>query len=132
MPSGAASIALCSSPVASSTEVNVVAQLGRQTLIAPTDATPHAGSGGSPDTGRVPAPSSSGHGYEYDRPDPDRRRTGCRDPTSRDRAVDFLRAFSIAVVVLWHWVFSITHWNDHGAMSMPNPIGHVPALWVLT
>ena len=53
-------------------------------------------------------------------------------PDTRERAVDFLRAFSILVVVLWHWVFSVTHWNAHGALTMPNPIGHVPALWVAT
>jgi len=53
-------------------------------------------------------------------------------PATRDRSVDFLRAFSIVVVVLWHWVFSVTHWNGHGALTMPNPIGHVPALWFLT
>src|SRR4051794_28905202 len=53
-------------------------------------------------------------------------------PDTRDRSVDFLRAVSITVVVLWHWVFSITHWNAHGALTMPNPIGHTPALWFLT
>ena len=30
-------------------------------------------------------------------------------PTTRDRTVDLLRAGAIAVVVLWHWVFSVTH-----------------------
>ena len=53
-------------------------------------------------------------------------------PSTRDRSVDFLRAVSIAVVVLWHWVFSITHWNDDGALTMPNPIGDVPLLWMAT
>jgi peptidoglycan/LPS O-acetylase OafA/YrhL len=53
-------------------------------------------------------------------------------PEHRDRSVDFLRAFSIVVVVLWHWVFSVTHWTTDGALTMPNPIGDVPALWVLT
>jgi fucose 4-O-acetylase-like acetyltransferase len=53
-------------------------------------------------------------------------------PTTRDRSVDFLRGVSIAVVVLWHWVFSITHWNDRGAPTMPNPIGDVPFLWLAT
>jgi fucose 4-O-acetylase-like acetyltransferase len=52
-------------------------------------------------------------------------------PASRDRYVDFLRALSIAVVVLWHWVFSITHWR-HGRLVMPNPIPSVPGLWTLT
>src|SRR5689334_4114887 len=44
-------------------------------------------------------------------------------PASRDRYVDFLRALSIVVVVLWHWVFSITQWSDEGSLIMPNPIG---------
>lgn len=52
-------------------------------------------------------------------------------PDSRDRVVDLLRAVSICVVVLWHWMFSILQWND-GALSMPNPIGDVPGLWAAT
>ena len=53
-------------------------------------------------------------------------------PASRDRFVDLLRALSIAVVVLWHWVFSITHWNVTGALTMPNPVGDVRLLWLAT
>ncbi|MBA2279666.1 MAG: acyltransferase [Acidimicrobiia bacterium] len=56
-------------------------------------------------------------------------------PEHRDRSVDFLRAVSIAVVVLWHWVFSITHWTDEGAgrhLTMPNPVGDVRLLWLAT
>ena len=52
-------------------------------------------------------------------------------PDSRDRVVDLLRAVSIAVVVLWHWTFSITQWR-HGALRMPNPIADVPGLWTAT
>ena len=52
-------------------------------------------------------------------------------PATRDRDVDFLRALSITVVVLWHWVFSVTHWSD-GRLTMPNPIGDVRGLWLLT
>lgn len=52
-------------------------------------------------------------------------------PTARDRVVDLLRAVSIAVVVLWHWSLSITHWRD-GALTMPNPVGDVPGLWAAT
>ena len=52
-------------------------------------------------------------------------------PDRRDRVVDFLRAVSIAVVVLWHWTFSLTHWG-HGSLRMPNPIGDVPGLWTAT
>lgn len=53
-------------------------------------------------------------------------------PPSRDRFVDLLRAVSIAVVILWHWVFSITHWNRAGALTMPNPVGDVRLLWLVT
>ena len=52
-------------------------------------------------------------------------------PSGRDRYVDFLRAVSILVVIAWHWVFSITQWND-GALAMPNPISDVPGLWLAT
>lgn len=52
-------------------------------------------------------------------------------PHDRDRVVDLVRGASIAVVVLWHWTFSVTRWND-GALSMPNPIGEASGLWLLT
>jgi surface polysaccharide O-acyltransferase-like enzyme len=52
-------------------------------------------------------------------------------PARRDRVVDLLRAVSIAVVVLWHWTFSITQWR-HGSLRMPNPIADVPGLWTAT
>ena len=52
-------------------------------------------------------------------------------PSNRDRVVDFVRAACIAVVVLWHWTFSITQWHD-GRLSMPNPIGDTSGLWLLT
>ncbi len=53
-------------------------------------------------------------------------------PASRDRFVDFLRALSIGVVILWHWVFSVTHVDGHGALTMPNPIGSVRLMWLAT
>jgi uncharacterized membrane protein len=53
-------------------------------------------------------------------------------PVSRDRTVDLLRAGAIAVVVLWHWVFSITHRNASGDFTMPNPLGGIPGSWTLT
>jgi len=52
-------------------------------------------------------------------------------PVGRDRVVDLLRAASIAVVVLWHWSLSVTHWHD-GRLVMPNPVGEVPGLWAAT
>jgi hypothetical protein len=54
-------------------------------------------------------------------------------PASRDRVVDLMRAGSIVVVVLWHWCLSVTHWGDGGQrLTMPNPVGDVPGLWVAT
>jgi hypothetical protein len=53
-------------------------------------------------------------------------------PAHRDRTVDAVRALCIAVVVLWHWVFSITHVRADGALTMPNPIDEIPAGWALT
>jgi hypothetical protein len=55
-------------------------------------------------------------------------------PPDRDRFVDFLRVLAIGVVIVWHWVLSITHWGNE-ALAMPNPIDMVPgariATWVL-
>ena len=53
-------------------------------------------------------------------------------PPGRDRYVDLLRAVSITVVVLWHWVGSVTHWTASGRLSMPNPIEELPAGWAAT
>jgi hypothetical protein len=52
-------------------------------------------------------------------------------PEDRDRFVDFLRVFSIAVVIVWHWTLSITHWRDD-ELVMPNPIDVVPGAWLAT
>ena len=53
-------------------------------------------------------------------------------PATRDRTVDLLRAGAIAVVVLWHWVFSITHRDGSGTFTMPNPLPGIPGSWALT
>jgi surface polysaccharide O-acyltransferase-like enzyme len=55
-----------------------------------------------------------------------------KTPPDRDRYVDFLRAFSIIVVILWHWVFSVVHRADDGRFSMPNPIAEIPLGWLAT
>ena len=52
-------------------------------------------------------------------------------PPSRDRYVDFLRLFSIGVVVLGHWLMLVVTW--HGAtLETGNVIGMVPGLWIAT
>jgi Acyltransferase family len=53
-------------------------------------------------------------------------------PSQRDRAIDGLRALCIAIVVLWHWVFSITHRAPTGRLTMPNPLDTIPLGWSLT
>ena len=47
----------------------------------------------------------------------------------RDKYVDFIRAFSLLVVVAWHWVFTIIVWEDDGPHAT-NPIGFTTGLWV--
>ncbi|MBN9107801.1 MAG: acyltransferase [Pseudonocardia sp.] len=61
-----------------------------------------------------------------------RATTGAQDPpVARDRYVDFLRAFSILVVVLWHWAFTILVWGPTGP-GATSPLGFTSGLWVLT
>jgi peptidoglycan/LPS O-acetylase OafA/YrhL len=50
---------------------------------------------------------------------------------SRDRYIDFLRAFSLLVVVLWHWGFTILEVSET-SVSPNNPIGSTRWLWVAT
>jgi fucose 4-O-acetylase-like acetyltransferase len=45
--------------------------------------------------------------------------------------VDLLRAGSLLVVVLWHWVFTVLVWKPDGPHAS-NPIGHTSGLWLLT
>ncbi|WP_165368092.1 acyltransferase family protein, partial [Phytoactinopolyspora endophytica] len=52
-------------------------------------------------------------------------------PESRNRAVDFLRVAAIAVVVLFHWVLSITQRED-GNLTNPNPVEDIAGGWLLT
>jgi fucose 4-O-acetylase-like acetyltransferase len=52
-------------------------------------------------------------------------------PTSRDRYVDLLRAFSILVVVLGHWLMAIVYFED-GRLDGANALDVVPGLWLAT
>lgn len=58
-------------------------------------------------------------------------RAGLVPATERDRFVEFVRAFSLLVVVAWHWVFTIIIWQDDGPHAT-NPIGFTRGLWVAT
>lgn len=52
-------------------------------------------------------------------------------PPSRDRYVDFLRAFSIVVVVVGHWTIALIFWED-GSIFVHNVVGHQSGLWLAT
>ena len=52
-------------------------------------------------------------------------------PAGRNAYVDFLRAFSLLVVVMWHWVFTIIIWKDDGPHAT-NPIGFTKGLFFAT
>ncbi|MGW0802189.1 acyltransferase family protein [Nonomuraea sp. NPDC002799] len=49
----------------------------------------------------------------------------------RDKYVDWLRALSLIVVVVWHWAFTILEWKDHGP-EPTSPLGFTSGLWILT
>lgn len=49
----------------------------------------------------------------------------------REPYLDALRALSLLVVVLWHWVFTVIIWREDGPHAS-NPIGSTRGLWLLT
>jgi fucose 4-O-acetylase-like acetyltransferase len=54
-----------------------------------------------------------------------------KTPAGRDRYVDFLRAFSICVVVLGHWLIASVYLTD-GQVSGVNALHVIPGIWVAT
>jgi fucose 4-O-acetylase-like acetyltransferase len=52
-------------------------------------------------------------------------------PDDRDRYVDFLRAFSILVVVVGHWLMAIIYLDADG-ISGANALELIPGLWLTT
>ena len=52
-------------------------------------------------------------------------------PATRDRYVDFLRAASIAIVVLGHWTIALISWDD-GVIRATSAVGRAPGLWLAT
>jgi fucose 4-O-acetylase-like acetyltransferase len=54
-----------------------------------------------------------------------------RTPADRDRYVDFLRALSILVVVVGHWLIGVIYWED-GVIGTTSAIGKTPWLWLAT
>lgn len=59
------------------------------------------------------------------------RRLAEATPPTRDRYVDFLRALSIAVVVLGHWLIAAIYWGG-GRISGVNALQVIPGLWLAT
>lgn len=62
------------------------------------------------------------------RPDPEGM---TQQRSARDPYVDLLRAFSLLVVVAWHWVFTVLVWRPDGPHAS-NPIGTTSGLWLAT
>lgn len=54
-----------------------------------------------------------------------------RTPSERDRYVDLLRAFSITVVVLGHWLIAVIH-RGEDRIAVSSAIGVTRGLWLLT
>jgi hypothetical protein len=52
-------------------------------------------------------------------------------PASRDRYVDFLRAFSISTVVVGHWFIALIYW-DNETIGVRNVVGVTSGLWLAT
>jgi len=59
--------------------------------------------------------------------------TGAERPADhvRDPYVDFLRALSLLVVVVWHWAFTILGWSPDGPWAT-SPLGFTTGLWIAT
>jgi hypothetical protein len=62
---------------------------------------------------------------------PDLRPSPTPAPPARDPYLDLLRAGSLLVVVLWHWVFTVLRWSADGPHAS-NPIATTPGLWLAT
>lgn len=54
-----------------------------------------------------------------------------RTASDRDVFIDFVRAFSLLVVIAWHWVFTIIIWKADGPHAT-NPIGFTRGLFIAT
>jgi len=49
----------------------------------------------------------------------------------RNAYVDWLRAMSLIVVVIWHWAFTVLYWSPEGPRAT-SPLGFFDGLWLLT
>ncbi|OLB76330.1 MAG: hypothetical protein AUI14_19160 [Actinobacteria bacterium 13_2_20CM_2_71_6] len=50
----------------------------------------------------------------------------------RNAYVDWLRAFSLLVVILWHWAFTLITWNPANGPHANSPLGFTKGFWILT
>jgi peptidoglycan/LPS O-acetylase OafA/YrhL len=51
--------------------------------------------------------------------------------SQRNAYIDWLRAFSLIVVVLWHWVFTIVRWHADGPHAT-SPLQFTRGFWIFT
>ncbi|MFI5982586.1 acyltransferase family protein [Streptomyces sp. NPDC051555] len=79
-----------------------------------------------------PAPAAPARPSARDRLHRAVLRIDAATPSSRDRAVDALRAYSILGVVLGHWLVSAVVLRSGGHLAGDSPLRHVPALTPLT
>jgi peptidoglycan/LPS O-acetylase OafA/YrhL len=54
-----------------------------------------------------------------------------RGTSERNAYVDWLRALSLVVVVVWHWAFTMVDWRADGPHAT-SPIGFTTGFWLLT
>ena len=56
---------------------------------------------------------------------------GAVDAAGRNAYVDFLRASSLIIVVIWHWAFTLLYWRPDGPRAT-SPLRFFDGLWLLT
>ncbi|HEU0132228.1 MAG TPA: acyltransferase [Mycobacteriales bacterium] len=78
---------------------------------------PRAASPAAPPASRRVSPSARGAARGGAAPARGAAALAAATPASRDRYVDFLRAFSIAVVVLGHWLMATVVWTPTGVRT---------------
>ena len=78
-----------------------------------------------------PPPHSPQRSAGWEHPKTRPRAAGPKAKADRDPYADFLRAFSLLVVILWHWCFTILIWTDDGPIPT-SPLGFTSGLWILT
>ncbi len=52
--------------------------------------------------------------------------------SGRNAYVDWLRAVSLLVVIVWHWAFTLITWSRADGPHVTSPLGFTKGFWVLT